>query len=118
MVNASLMKVRKAKTRAKYLIQAPLEETLVQDRSNDPEKAAVDSELRRVLERGLDRLPQDLRLAVILRDVQGFSNDEASEALGISVAALKSRLHRGRVQLRRYLKGYLTNEPANPAQDA
>ena len=115
-VNASLMKIRKEKTRAQYLIQAPFEDTQVPDRSNDPEKAAVDAELRRVLERGVDELPEDIRLPVILRDVQGLSNDEASGALGISVAALKSRLHRGRVQLRQYLSGYLAKEPTSAAQ--
>ncbi len=113
MVNAALMKIRKEKRRAKYLSEAPVEELTVQDKSNDPERAAVNGELRRELERGMDSLPEDLRLAVILRDVQGFTNDEASETLGISVAALKSRLHRGRVQLRQYLEPYLvsTAEP-------
>ncbi len=112
-VNAALMKIRKEKRRAKYLSEAPVEELTVQDKSNDPERAAVNGELRRELERGMDSLPEDLRLAVILRDVQGFTNDEASETLGISVAALKSRLHRGRVQLRQYLEPYLvsTAEP-------
>ena len=117
-VNAALMKIRKESRRAKYLSQAPVEEITVQDKSNDPERAAVNGELRRKLEQGIGSLPEDLRLAIILRDVQSFTNDEASETIGISVAALKSRLHRGRILLRQYLSEYLANEPTFVAQTA
>ena len=45
-----------------------------------------------------------LRAAVVLRDVQDLSNEEAADALKISVSALKSKLHRGRVLLRKYME--------------
>ncbi len=48
----------------------------------------------------LNELPLDYREAVVLRDVAGLSNDEVAAALGLSVAATKSRIHRGRLQLR------------------
>jgi RNA polymerase sigma-70 factor (ECF subfamily) len=49
-------------------------------------------------------LPDDYRAAVVLRDVEGLSNEEVAEALEISLAAAKSRIHRGRMQLRAELE--------------
>ena len=49
-------------------------------------------------------LPGDYRAAVVLRDVEGLSNEEVADALGISLAAAKSRIHRGRMQLRAELE--------------
>ena len=106
-VNACLMKIRKEKSRANYLVETGFNDAVVQDWGNDPEQAAIDSELRDVVESGLDRLSPDLRAAVVLRDVQGLTTDEAAAALGLSMAAFKSRLHRGRILLRKRLEGYL-----------
>ena len=106
-VNSSLMKIRKGKTRDKYLTVTGYDDVVIRDWSNDPEKAAVNNELHRVLQEGLNRLPPDLRAAVILRDVHGFSSKEAADVLEITVPALKTRLHRGRVLLRKYLERYL-----------
>ena len=52
-------------------------------------------------------LPDDMKAAVVLRDIEELSNAEAAEVIGISVPALKSRLHRGRVLLRKHLDEYL-----------
>jgi RNA polymerase sigma-70 factor (ECF subfamily) len=59
---------------------------------------------------GLSQLEPDLRAAVVLRDIQGLSTIEAAESLDISVPALKSRLHRARVLLRKYLSRYIERE--------
>jgi RNA polymerase sigma-70 factor (ECF subfamily) len=48
----------------------------------------------------LAELPFDYRDAVVLRDLAGLSNEEVAAALGVSLAAAKSRIHRGRLQLR------------------
>ena len=53
------------------------------DWKNDPEEAAVNSELRSTLEGGLEVLSPDLRAAVVLRDIQGLSTEESAEALNI-----------------------------------
>ena len=106
-VNACLMKIRKEKSRANYLTETGYNDEVIQDWGNDPEKAAINGELRDVVEAGLAWLSPDLRAAVVLRDVQGVTTEEGAEALGLSVAAFKSRLHRGRVLLRQYLQGYL-----------
>ena len=107
-VNACLMKIRKEKSRAKYLTETGYDDAVVHDWRNDPEKAALNAELRDVLQRGLDRLCPELRTVIVLRDMQGLSSQEAAEALDITVASFKSRLHRARVLIRKYLEGYKT----------
>ncbi len=59
------------------------------------------------MEEGLSLLAPNLKTAVVLRDVEGMSNEEAADILKISVSSLKARLHRGRVMLRKYLQDYL-----------
>jgi RNA polymerase sigma-70 factor (ECF subfamily) len=56
--------------------------------------------LRRALARALAELPPELRTAVVLRDVEGLSTQEAAEIAGVSQAALKSRLHQARLRVR------------------
>jgi RNA polymerase sigma-70 factor (ECF subfamily) len=54
----------------------------------------------------LDKLPPEYRAVFVLRDIEGFSNAETGESLGISIAAVKSRLHRARLALRGMLSEY------------
>ncbi|MCH8989440.1 MAG: sigma-70 family RNA polymerase sigma factor [Chloroflexi bacterium] len=117
-VNACLMKIRKDKSRAKYISEKDYDDAIVYDWKNDPEEAAVNSELRSTLEGGLDHLSPDLRAAVVLRDIQGLSTEESAEALNISIASLKSRLHRARILLRKHLEEYssLSLLPTQEAQ--
>jgi RNA polymerase sigma-70 factor (ECF subfamily) len=75
-----------------------------------PEAQAVDREFERTLERALGQLPADWRTAVVLRDLEGLSTEEAAEIVGIGQAGFKSRLHRGRMQLRALLEPYLQLE--------
>jgi RNA polymerase sigma-70 factor, ECF subfamily len=112
-VNSSLMKLRKQKNARKVVPTDVSDlETISQEPSGEdaPEKATLNGELRQRLEEGLARLSANLRAAVVLRDIQGLSNQEAADALGTSVSALKSQLHRGRVLLRDHLAPYLENE--------
>lgn len=62
------------------------------------------SELREQLESLLAELPANYRAAVVLRDVEGFSNEEAAELLDLDIRNFKSRLHRGRMALRARLE--------------
>ncbi|MCE2464076.1 MAG: RNA polymerase subunit sigma, partial [Dehalococcoidia bacterium] len=48
-----------------------------------------------------------LRVVVALRDMEGLSNDEAAEILETTVSSIKSKLHRGRVLLRKHLEEYV-----------
>jgi RNA polymerase sigma-70 factor (ECF subfamily) len=65
-----------------------------------PEEIAGRKELTAQVTRALAALPVDYRLVLTLRDVEGLSNEETGKILGLSVAAVKSRLHRGRLFLR------------------
>ena len=105
-VNASLMKLRKDR-RKEYLTQTGYDEMQIVSWIEGPESAALNAELRQQLEQGLLQVPPPLRAAVVLRDVQGLSNEETADALKISVSAVKSKLHRGRILLRKHLEQYV-----------
>jgi len=73
-------------------------------REESPEESAEREELRRAIISGLERLPEERRLAVILVDVQGFSYEEAAQVMDCSTGTVKSRISRGRAALRDYLR--------------
>lgn len=66
------------------------------------------TEMRRKLVNALTHLPSVYRIPVLLRDVQGLSTEEASAVLRVKPQTLKSRLHRGRLILRRHLGEFAT----------
>jgi RNA polymerase sigma-70 factor, ECF subfamily len=72
-----------------------------------PEAQTLDREFERTLERALDQLPEEWRIAVVLRDIEGLSTHDAAAVVGVREAAFKSRLHRGRMRLRALLEPYL-----------
>jgi RNA polymerase sigma-70 factor (ECF subfamily) len=65
----------------------------------DPEVLSAQLEERLVLERALEALPAEAREILTLRELEGFSGEETAQALGVSLAAMKSRLHRARLEL-------------------
>jgi len=65
-----------------------------------PEESAEQSEMLARLSGALEHLAPKLRVLVVLKDVYGLSHEEIADELGISVAAAKVRLHRGRKRLR------------------
>lgn len=71
-----------------------------------PEEIFESREFLDAIEDALGRLPLDYRQVVVLRDVEGLSTREAAVALGLEEGALKSRLHRGRMALRRELDAF------------
>ena len=75
-----------------------------------PEALTLGSEFEQTLARALEQLPMEWRSAVVLRDVEGLSTEEAAEIVGVGQGAFKSRLHRGRMQLRALLEPYLQLE--------
>jgi RNA polymerase sigma-70 factor (ECF subfamily) len=73
------------------------------DWSQTPEVDLLSKETREILHRAIANLPDQYRVVVVLRDVQGLSNEEVAEVVGESVACVKSRLHRARMVLREHL---------------
>ncbi|HEV2704972.1 MAG TPA: sigma-70 family RNA polymerase sigma factor [Pyrinomonadaceae bacterium] len=76
-------------------------------REGDPEQLALARERERVLLAALHSLSRVYREVVVLRDIEGLSYEEVAAALEISVGTVKSRLSRGRTELRRRLAGNL-----------
>jgi RNA polymerase sigma-70 factor (ECF subfamily) len=87
---------------------------LLADWSATPEAELLSGEARAILDEGLVLLPEHYRAILVLRDVEELSNEEVAEALGETVASVKSRLHRARMALREVLTRRLG--PASPAR--
>ena len=74
------------------------------DRSISPEDAALSREREYALEAALLELPDVYREAIVLCDIEGLSYEETAAAIGIGIGTVKSRISRGREELRRRLK--------------
>ena len=81
--------------------------TLKSPTARDPEQHTLQNERERALQKALSGLRRVYRETVILRDIEGFAYEEIATALDISVGTVKSRLARGRQELRRKLEGSL-----------
>jgi RNA polymerase sigma-70 factor (ECF subfamily) len=83
--------------------QEPLSASLPDREQRNPEQETLSRERERALRRALQTLSRPFREAVILRDVEGLSYEEIAATLEISIGTVKSRLSRGRIELRRKL---------------
>ncbi|MCU0248207.1 MAG: sigma-70 family RNA polymerase sigma factor [Bryobacter sp.] len=81
--------------------ETPLEELAVAAgwSAESPERIAQLAQDRGRLERALASLPPEERGVIVLRELEGFSGEETARLTGVTVAAMKSRLHRGRLRL-------------------
>ena len=77
-----------------------------------PEQTLLGREAREAVANALDHLEPDAREVVILRDIEGLTAPEVAEITGLSVAAVKSRLHRARQALREHLVAVVGDAPA------
>ena len=106
--NACYDQLRTAKRRPASslddMLVDPDHSVMLTDEGESPEDYALRQDLGRVIQNGLDELPPEQRLAVILYDIQGFSYQEIAQATGVSLGTVKSRLSRGRARLRDYLQ--------------
>ena len=113
--NAALMKYRKRRDGHVSLEQSQSNEDDAEalqlpDWTTQPLKDLLDSETRAVMEEGVARLPDELRTVFVLRDVEELSNAEVADILDLTVAAVKSRLHRARILLRDRLNRYFSDK--------
>ena len=114
-LNCALMRLRKRRQDKSISMEDMISQVLaVPNRVNtfnsEGESFRRRSELRTALSAAIAELPKDYRPVFILRDVDGFSSLEVSEMLGISVPAVKSRLHRARISLQRHLSELLEGD--------
>jgi RNA polymerase sigma-70 factor, ECF subfamily len=79
---------------------------LNEDWSRRPDDQLQSEELRRHIQGAVDSLPDGLRTVFLVRDVEGLSTEETAELLGLSLPAVKTRLHRARLALREAIGQY------------
>jgi RNA polymerase sigma-70 factor (ECF subfamily) len=77
--------------------------TELPDLRYEPQSALEKKETREKVQAGLQKLPHEQRLILVLRDVEGFSYQEISDALKIELGTVKSRIYRARAHLARLL---------------
>lgn len=100
-MNTCLDELRKKKNKQSASLDSLLETGWAPvDAEDTPEKHAVVSERKAEIRKVIRELPDDMRSAIVLRDIQGFSYDEISKILNINVGTIKSRISRGREKLR------------------
>jgi RNA polymerase sigma-70 factor (ECF subfamily) len=113
-INACLMKLRTRKRRPEVAIEEFLPTFLADGHQTRPttawretaEQAAARREVRELVRAAIDRLPEQFRTVLVLRDIEGLETGEAAELLGMKPEALKTRLHRARQALRGLLDPY------------
>jgi RNA polymerase sigma-70 factor, ECF subfamily len=114
-VNAALMKLRSRKRRPEDSIEDLLPSFGPDDHQQPPatpwrepfETLVERREVRSLVRECIDRLPEDYRTVLLLRDIEELDTEEAARVLGITPNAVKSRLHRARQALRTLLDPHL-----------
>jgi RNA polymerase sigma-70 factor (ECF subfamily) len=118
-VNASLDRIRSRQRRHESI---PIEEYLpsftsegmhaeeIVDWSEAPLDHLLSQEAQRKLQSSIDALPEDLKVVLVMKDVEGFHLKDICDILELSLPAVKSRLHRARLVLRGILSSYFTEK--------
>lgn len=107
-VNASLMKLRKRRQDQTVHMEDVLQQVndclaIKPGDLSDSEQATLRLQLIEVLDQAVRKLPDDYRAVFVLRDVDGLSSRETGKILNLTIPAVKSRLHRSRLLLRKKL---------------
>lgn len=113
-VNTSYMKLRSRKKDQSISIEELLpsfngsgfQQEKIQDWSENTESLLFDNETRETIQKAVDLLPDKEKVVFLLRDVEGLSTEKVSEILELTLPAVKSRLHRARLFLRKKLANY------------
>jgi len=106
--NTAFMKLRKRKQYQVVSLEDAVEggtENMI-PAADETSFIGLQHEIREFLERALEHLPAEYRAIFVLRDVDGLSNQDVAEILGITIPAVKSRLHRSRLMLRKKLQRF------------
>jgi RNA polymerase sigma-70 factor (ECF subfamily) len=86
--------------------------------SPSPEQVYADTHLDPQIQAALDALTPEFRVAVVLCDIEGLTYEEIAATLGIKLGTVRSRIHRGRVQLREALAHLAPRRPAALGEEA
>jgi RNA polymerase sigma-70 factor, ECF subfamily len=113
-LNASYMKLRSKKKEPAVSIDELMpsfngggfQQEKIQDWSENTESLLFTNETSDVINKAIDLLPEKEKVVFLLRDVEGLSTEKAGEILDLTVPAVKSRLHRARLFLRKKLSSY------------
>jgi len=113
-LNATYMKLRTRKKEPNISIDELLpsfngsgfQQEKIQDWSENTESLLFDNETREIIQKAVDLLPDKEKIVFLLRDVEGLSTEKVSGILELTVPAVKSRLHRARLFLRKRLANY------------
>jgi RNA polymerase sigma-70 factor, ECF subfamily len=119
-VNTALTYRRKRAIRKTYSLVEPFQEFTdngeyrypVRRWAPSPEQLALDREAHQLIENAMARLPETYRDVYLLADVEGLANTDIADLLGLSVVAVKSRLHRARLLMRNFLAPYFEEKSA------
>ena len=113
-VNASYMRLRTIKKEPNVSVEELLpsfngsgfQQEKIRDWSENAESLLFDNETREIIQKAVDLLPDKEKIVFILRDVEGLSTEKVSNILDLTIPAVKSRLHRARLFLRKKLANY------------
>ena len=102
-MNTCLDELRRRKVRQATSLDAMLDVGWAPAGGDSPEGQTLAGERKRELEKAIHSLPEDMRSAIVLRDIQGYAYDEIANILDVNVGTIKSRISRGREKLREIL---------------
>ncbi|MDO4740748.1 MAG: sigma-70 family RNA polymerase sigma factor [Eubacteriales bacterium] len=103
-MNTCLDELRRRKVRASTSLDTLLENGWSPtDETDTPEHRTIEAERRKALSGAIQSLPEDMRSAIVLREMQGLSYEEISDVLAVNVGTIKSRISRGREKLRQLI---------------
>ena len=113
-INASYMKLRSRKKDQFVSMDDVLpsfngsgfQQERIQDWTERTDASMYANETKETIEKAVEQLPEKEKVVFLLRDVDGLSTEKVGEILELSVPAVKSRLHRARLFLRKKLSGY------------
>ena len=81
--------------------------SVLQDPKCKPPEKCMSHELEKLIKKAIRELPEQFRIAIVLRELQGLSYEEIAEATNASVGTVKSRISRARLKLQDGLKAYI-----------
>ena len=115
--NYALMRLRARKKEAADLDESQSDisqdtiDTFNRTLGNNPLNTVINNELRESMQQAIEELPPKFRSVFILKDIEGYSLKEIADMLDMTLAAVKSNLHRARLFLRDRLANYVGSEP-------